>query len=101
MWVLSIGWEDPLGKAIATQSSILTWEIPWTEEPGGLVYRVTKSRTRLKQLNTASVTDHKSYIDNTSKTRQNVRAGHFFMLWRIIGDFFFFIPIFSTMKTNL
>ena len=35
----------PLEKEIATQSSILVWEIPWTEEPGGLVYRVTKSRT--------------------------------------------------------
>ena len=36
MWVLSLGWEDPLEKEIATQSSILVWEIPWTEEPGGL-----------------------------------------------------------------
>ena len=30
------GWEDPLEKEIATYSSILAWEIPWTEEPGGL-----------------------------------------------------------------
>ena len=29
-------WEDPLEKEIATHSSILTWEIPWTEEPGRL-----------------------------------------------------------------
>ena len=28
--------EDPLEKETATQSSILAWEIPWTEEPGGL-----------------------------------------------------------------
>ena len=35
-WVLSLGWEDPLEKEMATHSSILTWEIPWTEEPGGL-----------------------------------------------------------------
>ena len=27
--------EDPLEKEIATHSSILAWEIPWTEEPGG------------------------------------------------------------------
>ena len=27
---------DPLEKAMATHSSILTWKIPWTEEPGGL-----------------------------------------------------------------
>ena len=31
-----LGWEDPLEKEIATHSSILAWEIPWTEEPGGL-----------------------------------------------------------------
>ena len=30
------GWEDPLEKGMATQSSILAWRIPWTEEPGGL-----------------------------------------------------------------
>ena len=30
------GEEDPLEKEIATHSSILDWEIPWTEEPGGL-----------------------------------------------------------------
>ena len=31
-----LGWEDPLEKEMATHSSILAWEIPWTEEPGGL-----------------------------------------------------------------
>ena len=36
MWVRSLGWEDPLKDSMATHSSILTWEIPWTEEPGGL-----------------------------------------------------------------
>ena len=35
-WVQSLGWEDPLGKGIATHSSILAWRIPWTEDPGGL-----------------------------------------------------------------
>ena len=35
-WVRSLGWEDPLEKEMATDSSILGWEIPWTEEPGGL-----------------------------------------------------------------
>ena len=32
----SLGWEDPLEKVMATHSSILAWEIPWTEEPGRL-----------------------------------------------------------------
>ena len=31
-----LGCEDPLEKEMATHSSILAWEIPWTEEPGGL-----------------------------------------------------------------
>ena len=35
-WVRSLGWEDPLKKEMVIHSSILTWEIPWTEEPGGL-----------------------------------------------------------------
>ena len=34
--VRSLGWEDPLEKEMATHSSILAWEIPWTQEPGGL-----------------------------------------------------------------
>ena len=36
MQVQSLGWEDPLEKEIATDSTILAWEIPWTEESGGL-----------------------------------------------------------------
>ena len=34
--VQSLGWEDPLEEEMETRSSILAWEIPWTEEPGGL-----------------------------------------------------------------
>ena len=36
MKIQSLGQEDPLEKEITTHSSILAWEIPWTEEPGGL-----------------------------------------------------------------
>ena len=32
----SLGQEDPLEEGMATHSSVLAWEIPWTEEPGGL-----------------------------------------------------------------
>ena len=38
MWAQSLGQEDPLKKEMATRSSILAWEIPWTEEPGGLQF---------------------------------------------------------------
>ena len=36
IWVQSLGREDPLEEGMGTHSSILTWGIPWTEEPGGL-----------------------------------------------------------------
>ena len=40
MWdtqVQSLGREDPLEEELATRSSVLAWEIPWTEEPGGIL----------------------------------------------------------------
>ena len=37
-WVWSLVREDPLEKGMATHSSILAWEIPWTEEPSGLQF---------------------------------------------------------------
>ena len=36
MWVQSLGQEDPLEEGMATDSSILSRRIPWTEDPGGL-----------------------------------------------------------------
>ena len=36
-WVQSLGWEDPLEKEMATNSSILAWRIPWTKEPSRLL----------------------------------------------------------------
>ena len=35
-WVQPLSWDDPLEEGMATPSSILAWEIPWTEEPGRL-----------------------------------------------------------------
>ena len=47
-WVQALGWENPLEKEMATHCSILAWEIPWTEEPGGLQsLGITKSHTSL------------------------------------------------------
>ena len=51
----SLGQEDPLEKEMATHSIIVAWEIPWTEEPGGL-HRIVKGQTRLKQLSMHAVT---------------------------------------------
>ena len=44
-WVQSLGQEDPLEKETAAHSSILAWEIPWTEEPGGLQSMRSQSQT--------------------------------------------------------
>ena len=50
MWVQSLDWENPLQEEMATNSSTLAWEMPWTEEPGGLQSMVSqKSRTRLSK----------------------------------------------------
>ena len=42
------GREDPLKKEMATHSSILAWEIPWTEEPGGLQSMGSQKRYNLE-----------------------------------------------------
>ena len=40
-----MGWEDPLENELATDSSILAWKIPWTEESGGLQSMGPQKRT--------------------------------------------------------
>ena len=44
--VQSLGQEDPVEEEMATQSSILAWEIPWTEKPGGLWSRGGHKRVK-------------------------------------------------------
>ena len=48
MWVQYLGQENPLEEGMATHSSILAWEISWTEDPGGLRFIGMQSQTRLK-----------------------------------------------------
>ena len=43
--VQSLDWENPLEKGMATHSSILTWRIPWIEEPGGQQSKGMQSQT--------------------------------------------------------
>ena len=51
-WVQSLGWQDPLEQGMATHSSILAREIPWTEEPGGLWGRRELDRTEQLSIHT-------------------------------------------------
>ena len=43
-WVQSLGQEDPLEEGMATHSSILSWRIPWTEEPGDPLHSMGSQR---------------------------------------------------------
>ena len=52
MQVRSLGQEDSLEEGMATHSNMLTWRIPWTEEPGRLRSTGSQSQTRLKRLGT-------------------------------------------------
>ena len=50
-WVSSLGWEDPLEKAMAPHSSTLAWKTPWMEEPCRLQSMgVAESRTQLRDF---------------------------------------------------
>ena len=53
MRIQSLGQDEPLEEGLATHCSILAWEIPWTEEPGGY------SPWGHKELDTTEVSEHK------------------------------------------
>ena len=53
--VLSLGWGDPLEEEIATDSSILAWEIPRTEKPGGLQSMGSQESDMTERLNQPSI----------------------------------------------
>ena len=59
--VQSLGQEDPLEKEIATDTSILAWRIPWTEEPGGLQFMGSQRVNTTKWLTHNQAT--KQYIN--------------------------------------
>ena len=54
-WVRSLGWEDPLEEGMATHSSILTWRIPWTEEPGRVQSVGREESDMIERLSTAHI----------------------------------------------
>ena len=73
MWVQSLGWDDPGEKEMANYSTILTWEIPQSEEPGGLQSMGSqKSWTKLSDKTTA--TAKYGYLLLYNKPLQNIEA---------------------------
>ena len=47
IWLRSLGLEDPLEEEMATYFSVLSWEIPWTEEPGRLQFMGSQRGSQL------------------------------------------------------
>ena len=83
-WVQYLGWEDPLEKEMATHSSIVSWEIPWTEEPSRLQsmgwQRVRPGLAMKKQHL------HKAYPNTISTCLEKEMATHSSVLTqRILG----------------
>ena len=56
--VRSLGQEDPLEKEMATHSSFLAWEIPWTEEPSGLQSMGSQKSDTTEQLTLSLIYIH-------------------------------------------
>ena len=67
--VWSLGQEEPLEEEMAIHSSILTWEIPWTGEPGRLQSMVAKSQTQLSDWTT---TTSNVYINDLAQKGQKI-----------------------------
>ena len=69
-WVQSLGWGDPMEEEMATHSTILAWEIPWTEEPGMLQSGGHKESDTAQQLNNKKIVYEKKktvYVRTTVK----------------------------------
>ena len=68
--VWSLDREDPLEKEMATHSSLLAWEIPWTEEPGRLLsMEPQKGWTQLSD-STTTISHGKRWLGLLTKTRK-------------------------------
>ena len=66
------GQKDPLEKEMATHSSVLTWEIPWTEEPHGL-QSMGMQRVRHDRATEHTSTEHKSEEKPDSRSDGNAQ----------------------------
>ena len=60
--VRSLGQEDPLEKEMATHSSFLAWEIPWTEDPSGVQSKGSQKSDTTEQLTLSLIYIHLSIL---------------------------------------
>ena len=83
MWVGSLGQEDPLEKGMATHSSIPTWEIPWTEQLGGL-QSMGSQRVRLDFVTKPQLSGKLFRVDSWKQKRKSLsRVWLFATPWAI------------------
>ena len=73
IWVRFLGCEDPLEEEMATHSSILAWEIPWTEEPGGLQSLGSQGSDTTEWLNHHGHYVYSYHLDNEGQRRDGFR----------------------------
>ena len=90
-WVWLLGLEDPLEEGMVTQSSIITWRIPWTEEPDGLQSMRSQRAGHTEQLNTyiLDLGKHLSQLIQSNETNFLSRlklgsASNFISLWFVV-----------------
>ena len=62
-----LGWEDSLEEEMPTQSNMLAWQIPWTEEPGGL-QSMGSQKSQILVTEHACMQDSTSFDINTANT---------------------------------
>ena len=75
-WVWSLGWEGPLEKEMATHSSILTWRIPWTEEPGGLQTMGLQKSDTTERLHFHFPTENSMEVPQKTKNRITIWSSY-------------------------
>ena len=66
----SVGQEDPLEKGMAAHFSILAWETPWTEEPGGLLPMGSQEGWTQLSNSTTTISHGKRWLGLLTKTRK-------------------------------
>ena len=71
VWVQSLGWEEALEKEMVTHSSILSWNISWTEEPSGLQSMGHKESDTTEGL-TLSVTESSAFMQYTGSVIKEI-----------------------------
>ena len=91
--IWSLGFEDPLEKKMATHPSILAWEIPWTEEPGGIVHRVAEVDTtewlsthtmKRNKLDTHNINESQKHYPKSKKPGTKDYDCKILLIWKLV-----------------